>query len=166
MIPTIVLLPGDGIGGIVLEESIRVLNAAGFEANYVKGDIGWEYWKKEGNALPQRTIDLLSEHKIALFGAITSKPKDDAVAELNPELANKGFVYASPIVGMRQFFNLDICIRPCKSYPSNPLNFVRRGREVSSKNLRSMLLSFGRTQNACIAELNGQIHRMKFIKHL
>jgi isocitrate dehydrogenase (NAD+) len=128
MTPTIVLLPGDGIGRIVLAESIRVLNAAGFEANYITGDIGWEFWKKEGNAFPERTIELLSRHKIALFGAITSKPKDEAAAELAPEIAGKEFVYSSPIVGMRQFFNLDICIRPCKSYPGNPLNFVRRGR--------------------------------------
>ena len=41
---TIVTLPGDGIGKIVLEEAIRVLDAAGFEADYVKGDIGWEFW--------------------------------------------------------------------------------------------------------------------------
>jgi isocitrate dehydrogenase (NAD+) len=128
MVPTIVLLPGDGIGGIVLEESVRVLEAAGFEASYIKGDIGWEFWRKEGNALPDRTIELLSKHKIALFGAITSKPKDDSIAELTPELASKGFIYSSPIVGMRQHFNLDICIRPCRSYPGNPLNFVRRGR--------------------------------------
>lgn len=129
MTPTIVLLPGDGIGEIVLEQALRVLKAAGFEANYVRGDIGWNFWKKEGNALPDRTIELLAKHKIALFGAITSKPKDDAIAELSPELANKGFVYSSPIVGMRQHFNLDICIRPCKSYKGNPLNFIRRGRE-------------------------------------
>jgi 3-isopropylmalate dehydrogenase len=28
---------------------------------------------------------------------------------------------------MRQHFNLDICMRPCKSYIGNPLNFIRRG---------------------------------------
>ena len=27
---------------------------------------------------------------------------------------------------MRQRFNLDICIRPCRSFPGNPLNFIRR----------------------------------------
>lgn len=122
----IVSLPGDGIGTIVLEQAIRVLDAAGFQADYIHGDIGWKYWCEEGNPLPQRTLDLLKEHKIGLFGAITSKPKDDAVAELRPELQGKGFVYASPIVGLRQKFNLDICIRPCKTYPGNPLNFVRR----------------------------------------
>jgi isocitrate dehydrogenase (NAD+) len=125
---TIVALPGDGIGGIVLKQSIRVLDAAGFDAEYIYGDIGWEFWKREGNPLPQRTIDLIEKHKIALFGAITSKPKDEANSELHPTLIDKGFNYSSPIVGLRQHFNLDICVRPCKTYKGNPLNFIRRGR--------------------------------------
>lgn len=123
---TIVSMPGDGIGKVVLPESIRLLEAAGFKANYIHGDIGWEFWQKEGNALPQRTIDLLEEHKIGLFGAITSKPKDAAVAELAPELQGKGYVYFSPIVTLRQHFNLDICTRPCKAFKGNPLNFIRK----------------------------------------
>jgi len=124
----IVTLPGDGIGTIVLKEAVRVLDAAGFEAEYIHGDIGWEFWRKEGNPLPQRTIDLIVKHKIALFGAITSKPNDEAKAELDPALQGKGFTYSSPIVGLRQHFNLDICVRPCKSYKGNPLNFIRRGK--------------------------------------
>ena len=39
---TIVSMPGDGIGKVVTPESIRLLEAAGFKANYVHGDIGWE----------------------------------------------------------------------------------------------------------------------------
>ena len=124
---TIVALPGDGIGAIVLKQAVRVLEAAGFDAEYIYGDIGWEFWCKEGNPLPQRTLDLLDKYKIALFGAITSKPKDEASAELDPSLQGKGFTYSSPIVGLRQHFNLDICVRPCKSYKGNPLNFIRRG---------------------------------------
>lgn len=126
---TIVTLPGDGIGRAVLEETLRVLDAAGFEADYVEGDIGWEFWKNEGNPLPQRTINLLEKHKIALFGAITSKPKDAAFNELSTELQKKGLVYSSPIVGLRQHFNLDICVRPCHTYKGNPLNFIRRGAD-------------------------------------
>jgi isocitrate dehydrogenase (NAD+) len=125
---TIVSMPGDGIGEIVLPEAVRVLDAAGFEAEYVHADIGWEFWCKEGNPLPQRTLDLLEKHKIGLFGAITSKPKADAARELAPELKDKGYVYYSPIVGLRQHFNLDICMRPCKTFKGNPLNFIRRGR--------------------------------------
>jgi len=126
---TIVAMPGDGIGKVVLQEAIRVLDAAGFEANYVNGDIGWDFWCKEGNPLPDRTLKLLQEHKIGLFGAITSKPKEEAANELDPSLKDKGFTYSSPIVGLRQYFNLDICVRPCKSYKGNPLNFIRRGAD-------------------------------------
>lgn len=124
---TIVSLPGDGIGRNVLNAAQRVLSAAGFDADYVEGDIGWEFWCKEGNPLPQRTIDLIAKHKIALFGAITSKPKDEAFDELTPELRDKGLVYSSPIVALRQHFGLDICLRPCRTYKGNPLNFIRRG---------------------------------------
>lgn len=126
--PSIVALPGDGIGNIVLEQALRVLDASGFKADYVFGDIGWEFWCREGNPLPARTLDLIRLHKIALFGAITSKPNEEARAELAPELQGKGYVYSSPIVGLRQKFNLDICVRPCRSYKGNPLNFIRRGR--------------------------------------
>ncbi len=123
---TIVTLPGDGIGRTVLNEALRVLEAAGFDAEYIEGDIGWEFWCKEGDPLPQRTIDLLERHHTALFGAVTSKPKDAAFAELAAGLKEKELVYSSPIVTLRQHFGLDICFRPCKSYPGNPLNFVRR----------------------------------------
>ena len=124
--PTIVTMPGDGIGKIVLPEALRVLEAVGFEADYVHADIGWEFWINEGNALPQRTIDLLEKYKLGLFGAITSKPKDKAAQELSPKLQGKGCVYYSPIVGLRQHFNLDLCIRPCRSFQGNPLNFIRK----------------------------------------
>mgnify|MGYP001458965539 CR=1 FL=1 len=124
---TIVAMPGDGIGKVVLDEAIRVLDKAGFNANYVEGDIGWEFWCSEGNPLPERTLDLIAKHKIGLFGAITSKPKDEAFEELSPELQEKGLVYSSPIVGLRQHFGLDICLRPCRTYKGNPLNFIRRG---------------------------------------
>ena len=125
---TIVAMPGDGIGKTVLPEAIKVLEKVGFEANYVHGDIGWEFWCSEGNALPERTIKLLEEHRVGLFGAITSKPKDKAAEEINDELKDKGYVYYSPIVSMRQKFNLDLCIRPCKAFSGNPLNFIRRGK--------------------------------------
>jgi len=125
---TIVTMPGDGIGRIVLPEAIRVLEKTGFKADYIHGDIGWDCWCKEGNSFPEETVKLLEKHRIGLFGAITSKPKDKAQAELRVELQDKGHVYYSPIVTMRQHFNLDICIRPCIAFPGNPLNFIRKDK--------------------------------------
>jgi isocitrate/isopropylmalate dehydrogenase len=106
----------------VLAAARRVLDAVGFKADYQYGDIGWEFWKSEGNPLPDRTVKLLKSTDVCLFGAITSKPKEEAAAELSPALEGKGYSYSSPIVGLRQLFDLHTNLRPCKAYPGNPLN--------------------------------------------
>ena len=116
-------LPGDGVGGEVLEAAKIVLDKLGLEAEYIHGDIGWKFWRTEGDAFPERTIDLLKKVDAAMFGAITSKPVRQAEDELVPELKGKGLVYRSPIVRMRQLFDLYICLRPCRAYPGNPLNY-------------------------------------------
>ncbi|MBA3045188.1 MAG: isocitrate/isopropylmalate dehydrogenase family protein [Candidatus Thermoplasmatota archaeon] len=116
-------LPGDGIGNEVMEAAKIVLDRLGLDAEYIHGDIGWDCWCKEGDAFPQRTIDLLNSVDASMFGAITSKPVKEAEKELVPELQSKGHVYRSPIVRMRQLFDLYICLRPCKGYDGNSLNF-------------------------------------------
>jgi isocitrate/isopropylmalate dehydrogenase len=116
-------LPGDGIGTDVMEAARIVLDALKLDAEYIHGDIGWEFWCREGDAFPERTVKLLRSVDAAMFGAITSKPVKAAEAELSPPLRSKGLVYRSPIVRMRQLFDLYVCLRPCKAYPGNPLNF-------------------------------------------
>lgn len=116
-------MPGDGVGNDVMEAAKVVLDALKLNATYVPADIGWEFWCKEGNPLPDRTLKTLRETDCGLFGAITSKPRDEAAAELAPELQGKGLLYSSPIVGLRQKFNLRTNLRPCKAYPGNPLNY-------------------------------------------
>jgi len=133
---SIVVMPGDGIGKVVLPEAQRVLEAAGFEADWISAGIGWEHWVEEGNPLPEETVELIAEHKVALFGAITSKPKDKAAAEIRDDLKDKGYVYYSPIVGLRQRFDLDVSIRPCIAFPGNPLNFIRRGADGGAEEPR------------------------------
>ena len=78
-------MPGDGIGNDVMEATKIVLDQIEFDAEYVHADIGWEFWCSEGEALPERTIELLENVDASLFGAITSKPKEEAQAELAPE---------------------------------------------------------------------------------
>ncbi len=119
----IAILPGDGVGKDVIEATMPVLKKLEVDAEYVYGDIGWDFWCKEGDALPDRTKKLLKETDACLFGAITSKPKEDAAAELDPSLRGKGLSYFSPIVRLRQEFDLYTNLRPCKAYPGNPLNY-------------------------------------------
>ncbi len=119
----IAVLPGDGVGKEVVEAAMIVLEEIALDAEYLYGDIGWEFWCKEGNPLPDRTIELLKQTDVALFGAITSKPKKEAREELAPELRDRGLEYFSPIVRLRQEFELYANVRPAKAYPVNPLNY-------------------------------------------
>ena len=119
----IAVLPGDGIGVDVVEATMIVLEKVDFDAEYVYGDVGWEFWCTEGDPLPHRTIELIKSADATFFGAITSKPVKAAEAEISSELKGKGYVYRSPIVRMRQIFDLYVCLRPCKAYPGNPLNY-------------------------------------------
>ena len=117
-------LPGDGTGNDVMEAARIVLDGIQLDAEYIPGEVGWEFWMHEGNPLPDRTIEILKNTDCCLFGAITSKPKEEAAKELDPELQEKGYVYFSPIVRIRQEFDLHTNLRPCKAYPGNPLNYL------------------------------------------
>ena len=116
-------MPGDGVGNDVMEATRIVLDRMEFDAEYLPCDIGWEFWCKEGNALPDRTVKVLKETTCGLFGAITSKPHSEAKEELAPELKDKGLVYFSPIVGLRRMFNLHTNMRTGRSSPGNQLHF-------------------------------------------
>jgi isocitrate/isopropylmalate dehydrogenase len=119
----ILWLPGDGIGNDVMDAARIVLDALEVDAEYLPGDVGWEFWRTEGDALPERTVELLKSTDCCLFGAITSKPKQEAERELIPELQGKDLVYFSPIVRIRQVLDLHTNMRPCKAYAGNPLNY-------------------------------------------
>ena len=116
-------LPGDGVGKDTLDAAKIVLDATRLGAEYIHGEIGWEFWRQEGDPLPVRTIEMMKDTTCALFGAITSKPQHEAEKELIEDLRGKGLVYRSPIVRMRQLFDLYVCLRPCLAYPGNQLNF-------------------------------------------
>lgn len=135
---SIAWMPGDGIGNDVMDAAKLVLDALKLDAEYLPCDIGWEFWCKEGNALPDRTVEALPKTTCALFGAITSKPQDDAIKELAPELKDKKLSYFSPIVKLRQMFNLHTNMRPCKSYPGNPLNY--RGTQIANPDNKEVLI--------------------------
>jgi isocitrate/isopropylmalate dehydrogenase len=119
----IALMPGDGIGQDVMDAAQIVFGRIALDAEYIPADIGWAFWCQEGDPLPQRTIDTLKTCDCALFAAITSKPKAEAEAELAPDLQGRGLTYRSPIVRLRQTFDLYVNLRPCKAFKGNPLNY-------------------------------------------
>ena len=122
---TIVSMPGDGIGKVVLPEAVRVLQGGGLTRTTSTAiSAGTSGSRGQRPARPDHRA--IRKHRLGLFGAITSKPKKEGDAELDPQLRGKGHTYYSPIVTMRQLFDLDLCVRPCRSFPGNPLNFIRK----------------------------------------
>lgn len=119
----IALMPGDGIGQEVMEAAQIVLDKIPLDATYVPADIGWRFWCTEGDPLPQRTIETLKTCHCALFASITSKPTQEAETELQSELQGRNLIYSSPIVRLRQLFDLYVNLRPCKAFKGNPLNY-------------------------------------------
>ena len=121
-------MPGDGVGHDVMNATRIVLDALNFDAEYIPADIGWEFWV-QGRRPPARSAPStsLKNTDCALFGAITSKPRDEANEELEPSSSRaRGCPTSAPIVRLRQLFNLHTNLRPCKAYPGQSAESARR----------------------------------------
>ena len=106
---TIVLIPGDGIGPEVSNAARRVLDSAGLSVDWVvlpagasALDQGFE------NVLPQKTLEAIQHHKVALKGPVTTP-------------VGKGF--KSVNVQLRQKLNLYAAIRPVRNLPGIKTRF-------------------------------------------
>ncbi len=95
----IAVIPGDGIGNEVMEAAIYVLDALDIDFDYVYGEAGDECLEKNGNALPDETLDLIRNSDACLFGAA-------------------GETAADVIVKIRQEMKMFANLRPVKAYPN------------------------------------------------
>ena len=106
---TIVLIPGDGIGPEVTGAARRVMDAAGFLAEWVELPAGASAIEQGfENVLPQRTVAAIAAHRIALKGPVTTP-------------IGKGFTSVN--VQLRKKLNLYAAVRPTKSIPSIKTRF-------------------------------------------
>ena len=65
----IAVIPGDGIGREVMEATINVLKSLDIDFNFTYGEAGDECLEKNGQALPDETIELAKNADACLFGA-------------------------------------------------------------------------------------------------
>ena len=101
----IALIPGDGIGQEVTPAAAAVVQASGVAVEFAELEAGWQTFVRSGSALPAATVQALATVDGALFGAVSS-----------PAHAAPG--YRSPIVQMRQQFDLFANLRPLVSAPT------------------------------------------------
>ncbi|MDD1723970.1 MAG: NAD-dependent isocitrate dehydrogenase [Methanospirillum sp.] len=70
----VVIAPGDGIGPEVIPYAVDVLKHFHPEWEYIPVHLGYECWKRTGDALSARTLETLKKADLILFGAITTPP--------------------------------------------------------------------------------------------
>lgn len=108
----LLILPGDGIGVEVMDSVLPLFDKFNLPFDIKVADIGWECWKESGDPVPGETWRAIERSDSVLLGAITSKPRKEAVAELSQKLDPNKYAYVSPIVQLRQKLNLFANVRP------------------------------------------------------
>ena len=110
----IAVIPGDGIGPEVTQQSVKILNAVAerfdHEFNYTYCLMGADAIDKTGNPLPDETIEVCLKSDAILFGAIGHPKYDnDPTAKVRPEQG---------LLKIRKTLQLFANIRPVTTYPS------------------------------------------------
>ena len=77
----IAIIPGDGIGSEVMDATISVLNELDIDFEYIYGDAGDECLEKNGDALPEKTIEIVRNSDACLFGAAGESAAEQAAAD-------------------------------------------------------------------------------------
>lgn len=107
----IAVIPGDGIGPEVIDESIKVLNKIGEKYNHI---FEFEFLQAGGCAidsmgtpLPEKTLERCKESDAVLLGAVGGTKWDNPNAKIRPEQA---------LLGLRGGLNLYCNLRPALLY--------------------------------------------------
>lgn len=106
----IAVYPGDGIGPEVTAEALKVLSRVqeldgSFKLDLTHLPWGVEYYKQNGDVVPENFIDVLRPFDAILLGAV-------GWPDLVPD-----HVTLAPLVKIRQTFDQYACVRPSKLYP-------------------------------------------------
>src|SRR4029078_9553630 len=104
----VTLIPGDGIGPELAEATRRVLDATGIAFEWEVQEAGEATIASEGTPLPERVLESIRRHRIALKGTITTPV---------------GSGFRSVNVGLRQALNLYANLRPARSMAGVPSRY-------------------------------------------
>jgi isocitrate dehydrogenase len=111
----VLVLPGDGVGAEVCHAALPVFTLLNLPITLEFAQIGWQCWQQSAQPIPAQTWEKITQSDAVLLGAITSKGKQDAEAELTPALQGQGHKYVSPLIEMRQKLELFANVRPVYS---------------------------------------------------
>jgi 3-isopropylmalate dehydrogenase len=103
----IAVLPGDGIGGEIVAEALKVLQALDLPLELQTAPVGGAAYEAHGHPLPESTLKLAQDADAVLFGAVGDWKYDKLERALRPEQA---------ILGLRKHLGLFANLRPAICY--------------------------------------------------
>lgn len=111
----IVILPGDGIGPEIMSQVLRILNKVNAPFSYHQCEAGATALEKTGSLLPEKTMEMIRAHGVALKGPITT-PVGGGFRSINVQLRQVFDLYANvrPVLNLpgvvTRFSNVDLTI--------------------------------------------------------
>ncbi len=99
---TIAVIPGDGIGPEITHATISVLERLDCGLQFEYAEAGVASLEKNGELLPERTLDIINRHKVLLKGPLTT-PVGGGFRSLN--------------VTLRKHFDMYANVRPALTFP-------------------------------------------------
>jgi len=109
MMRRITLIEGDGIGPEVTRAVVKILDAAGLQAEWEPQVAGVLALERHNTPLPPELLDSIKRNKVALKGPVTTPV---------------GGGFTSVNVGLRKALNLFVNLRPVWSIPSVPSRYA------------------------------------------
>jgi isocitrate dehydrogenase (NAD+) len=106
--PTITLIPGDGIGPEVSEATRRVVDSLDVGIEWEVHEAGIPAVESHGVPLPDHVLDSIRRNRVALKGPVTT-PVGTGFRSIN--------------VALRQDLDLFASVRPCRLFPGVPSRF-------------------------------------------
>ncbi len=127
---TIAVIRGDGIGPEIVDSTLRVLDALDAGLTYEFALAGTAALEAVGDLLPQATLDLISKHRVALKGPLTT-PIGGGFSSINVELRKRFDLYAN--------------VRPAISFPGTKARYEDIDIITVRENTEGAYLSEGQT---------------------
>jgi isocitrate dehydrogenase (NAD+) len=143
---TICVIRGDGIGPEITDASLRVLDALQCGLKYEFALAGLSAHEKTGSLLPQETMDLISKHRVALKGPLTT-PVGEGFSSINVELRKRFDLYAN--------------VRPARSFPNTKSRYESIDLITVRENTEGAYRSEGQTLSADGETASSQIQVSK-----
>jgi isocitrate dehydrogenase len=155
--PIIPFIEGDGTGPDIWRASRRVFDAAVERSSKGKRKIAWrevlageKAFKETGSWLPDATLDVIREHRVAIKGPLTT-PVGGGIRSLN--------------VTLRQLLDLYACIRPVRWFKGVPapvkhpekLNVIIFRENIEDVYAGIEFQAESKEANAIISLLEGQL---------